>query len=151
MKICFFSGDITRSGGTERVALNIANELASQNRDYEIHILSLEHGHTQPFFKMNEKIKSSYIFEKKTKNPILRFFKTVKGIREYLVKNNIDFLIDIDTILSVFSIPAIIATDVKHVAWEHFTINQNLGVRYRDWGRKLATKFSDAINSILRC
>ena len=27
-KICFFSGDITRSGGTERVSAQIANELA---------------------------------------------------------------------------------------------------------------------------
>ena len=26
-KICFFSGDITRSGGTERVGTVIANEL----------------------------------------------------------------------------------------------------------------------------
>ena len=27
MKVCFFSGDITRSGGTERVSTVIANEL----------------------------------------------------------------------------------------------------------------------------
>ena len=31
--ICFFSGDITRSGGTERVGSVVANELAKTNSD----------------------------------------------------------------------------------------------------------------------
>ena len=34
-KICFFSGDITRSGGTERVSVLIANELVKQ-KEYDI-------------------------------------------------------------------------------------------------------------------
>ena len=34
-KICFFSGDITRSGGTERVSVQLANELAKE-KEYEI-------------------------------------------------------------------------------------------------------------------
>ena len=39
-KICFFSGDITRSGGTERVASQIANALVKEGT-YEICFLSL--------------------------------------------------------------------------------------------------------------
>ena len=39
-KICFFSGDITRNGGTERVSAMIANALAKQGF-YEILFLSL--------------------------------------------------------------------------------------------------------------
>ena len=34
-KICFFSGDITRSGGTERVSIQLANALAEE-KIYEI-------------------------------------------------------------------------------------------------------------------
>ena len=39
-KICFFSGDITRSGGTERVAIQLANALR-KDHTYEICFLSL--------------------------------------------------------------------------------------------------------------
>lgn len=145
MKICFFSGDITRSGGTERVALNIANELLSQRKGYEIHILSVEHAKDKSFFYISKDIKTSYILENNDINPIIKYLKIVQSVRNYMLEHNIDILIDIDTILSVFSIPALALTSTKHIAWEHFTINQNLGVRYRDWGRKLATKFSDAI------
>ena len=35
--ICFFSGDITNSGGTEKVASIIANEL-SKNKNYKTRI-----------------------------------------------------------------------------------------------------------------
>ena len=38
MKICFISGVISRSGGTERVGIMIANELA--RRGYDVSILS---------------------------------------------------------------------------------------------------------------
>ena len=34
-KICFFSGDITRSGGTERVSTVIANQLV-KNKKFNI-------------------------------------------------------------------------------------------------------------------
>ena len=39
-KICFFVGDITRSGGTERITSIIANNL-SNNKKYKIFILSI--------------------------------------------------------------------------------------------------------------
>ena len=34
-RFAFFSGDITRSGGTERVSVQLANELAKE-KEYEI-------------------------------------------------------------------------------------------------------------------
>ena len=40
MHIGFFSGDITRSGGTENVSIMIANELLART-DYEISFVSL--------------------------------------------------------------------------------------------------------------
>lgn len=40
-KICFFSGDITRSGGTERVSTVIANQLV-KNKKFNICFLSID-------------------------------------------------------------------------------------------------------------
>ena len=39
-KICFFSGDITRSGGTERVSVQLANALQKEH-SYDICFMSL--------------------------------------------------------------------------------------------------------------
>ena len=39
-KICFLSGDMSRSGGTERVLAIIANEFCKKEDLFEIHILS---------------------------------------------------------------------------------------------------------------
>ena len=57
MKVCFFSGDITRSGGTERAACMIANGLAAQ-KDYEVCVLSLveQAARKRPFFYLDSKI-----------------------------------------------------------------------------------------------
>ena len=49
MKICFFSSNISKTGGTERVSLLIANELVK--RGYEICFLSLFYGVTAKFDK----------------------------------------------------------------------------------------------------
>ena len=39
-KICFFSGDITRSGGTERVGTVIANELHKKGQVWNKELLA---------------------------------------------------------------------------------------------------------------
>lgn len=56
--ICFLSGDITRSGGTERVTLDIANSLVVKMNNYKIYILSLEQQSNSTFFKINPNIKT---------------------------------------------------------------------------------------------
>lgn len=45
----FFSGDITRSGGTENVSIMLANTL-SAGTDYTISFISLFEEHDSPFF-----------------------------------------------------------------------------------------------------
>ena len=54
-KICFFSGDITRSGGTERVAAMIANGLQQTGR-YEIVFLSLVEKNKDTFFSLDSAV-----------------------------------------------------------------------------------------------
>lgn len=47
--VCFFSGDITRGGGTERVSTMIANALAAQGK-YRVLFLSLTEQADRLFF-----------------------------------------------------------------------------------------------------
>ena len=54
-KICFFSGDITRSGGTERVTLLIIQKLKALEK-YDISILSIVEQKEKSFFEIPDEI-----------------------------------------------------------------------------------------------
>ena len=147
-KICFLEGDISRSGGTERVTINIANELSKIKNKYEIHILSICKKNKNDFFEISDDIITNIIFESSAFNAKKDYFKIMYGIRKYLKQNKIDILIDVDTILDMFSIPATRFINTKFISWEHFNFYENLGVKYRDWGRMLSARYADAIVTI---
>lgn len=143
INVCFFSGDITRSGGTERVSTVIANEL---QRDEELNIsfLSLWENHKEPFYNINQNIKRDVLFEKETTG-IYHFLGYIRRTRRFAKTNKIDILIDIDGILDMYSIPAVFGLKTKIVSWEQFNYYQNPYVNYRKRTRKLAAKYADAI------
>lgn len=144
-KICFLSGDMSRSGGTERVLAIIANELCKKEDLFEIHILSTVNENMTSFFPLDKRIKQSRILNDKALNFKKQYFKVVKGIRNYVKKNNIDVFIDVEVISSIFSIPATRFTKTKHIAWEHFNFYENNGSSLRALARKIDAKFSDYI------
>lgn len=140
-KVCFLIGSISHSGGTERVTTVIANEFA--NSGEQVHILSL-HGGEKPFFEQSSHIVNACLFEHKISMKT-HFFETISKIRKYLIKNQIDILIVVDSISCVFTVPACIGLDVKHICWEHFNLKVNLGSRFRNLGRWLAARWCDQI------
>lgn len=144
-KICFLSGDMSRSGGTERVLAIIANELCKKEDLFEIHILSTVNENMTSFFPLDKRIKQSRILNDKALNFKKQYFKVVKGIRNYVKKNNIDVFIDVEVISSIFSIPATRFTSTKHIAWEHFNFYENNGSSLRTLARKIDAKCSDYI------
>src|SRR5690606_5894407 len=46
--------------------------------------------------------------------------------------------------------PALFGLRVKHICWEHFNFNVNLGVKYRDVGRKWAAKYCDYVVTLTK-
>lgn len=142
--ICFLNGDMSRSGGTERVTSIIANELSKTNK-FNVHVLSTTNESNTSFFKLEENIKQDRILKDSNVNLKKQYFKVVKGIREYINKNDIDVLIDVDVISDLFSIPATRFTKTKLISWEHFHIYNNNGSKLRDIARKLSAKNSDYI------
>lgn len=142
MNICFFMGDISLSGGTERVASVIANELSKLNLN--IFILSLNLKNDKPFFDLNKSITTKKIFTS-SKSGKLKLPIAILKIRKYIIKNNIDIFISVESMLSLYSIPALIGLKVRNICWEHFNFNVNLGKRSRDFARKLAAYYADDI------
>src|SRR5690554_3581697 len=103
-KICFFSGDISRSGGTERVTALIANSLIEKG--FKIFIVSIVQKKEETFFEFNEKIQMNELLSISEKSKFKQLKITFR-LRKYLSDNNIDILIDVDTILDIYSIPAV--------------------------------------------
>ncbi|EJB8349320.1 glycosyltransferase family 4 protein [Vibrio cholerae] len=141
ISVCFFVGDINNSGGTERVSSVIANEL--QMRGYQVHVLSLQCG-DKPFFELAEGIKVSQIFTTVGRGMLrwpVAFFK----LRHYLKLHKIDVLVDVESMLVLYSLPALIGSEIRHICWEHFNYNVDLGKSSRRLARKLAARFADDV------
>ena len=142
-RICFFSGDITNSGGTERVATIIANNLLKY-KVFEVYILSLVEKKDTPFFVLDNQIVHEALYDSPIRG-ITHIFGIVNRTKKYIRKNNIDVLIDIDGILDMYSIPVKFLTGVKVISWEHFNYFQNPVVPYRKITRKMAARWADLI------
>lgn len=50
-----------------------------------------------------------------------------------------------DSICCIFTVPALWGLNIRHICWEHFNFNVNLGVKFRDIGRKWAARYCDYI------
>lgn len=142
-KICFFSGDITRSGGTERVAVQLANALL-EDGTYDICFVSLTEQQEKPFYPLKSEI-NRYRLGRKWINPGPGYLPVIGKLRRFLKEQQIDILVDIDIVLDVLSIPAARGLKTKVVSWEHFTADFELSVLYRKMILKYSVKRSDYV------
>lgn len=143
INICFYSGDITRSGGTERVSSIIANQLV-KNKKWNICFLSLWEKQEETFFPLDASIKRYTLYDGPVSGAkhLLGF---IKRTRKFVKKLGIDILIDIDGILDMYSIPALKFSKTKLISWEQFNFYQNPDGNYRKITRKMAARNAAAI------
>lgn len=139
--ICFLSGDITRSGGTEKVACQIMNGLIEK---FNISVISLTESNQDVFYPLAQEIKHIALF-KQNPDGIKQYISIVYRIRQYLQQNNVDILVDVDTILDMFSIPATRFIKTKVISWEHFNFYESMENKLRVPIRKYLTRFSDCV------
>ena len=142
-KICFFSGDITRSGGTERVAVQLANALQADEA-YDICIISLTEQQKEPFYPLHPGI-NRYKLGEKWINPGPGYLPLIGKLRKFLKDKQIDIIVDIDIVLDVLAIPAAGRLKTKVVSWEHFNCEFEQQVLYRKLISKLTVHFADYI------
>lgn len=142
-KICFFSGDITRSGGTERVAVQLANALRAEDT-YDICIISLTEQQKEPFYPLHPDIQRFWL-SKKWLNPGPEYLPMIGKLRKFLKEKQIDIIIDIDIVLDVLAIPATRWLKTKVVSWEHFNCEFEQQILYRKLISRLTVRFADYI------
>ncbi|MCI6998511.1 MAG: glycosyltransferase family 4 protein [Eubacterium sp.] len=142
-KICFFSGDITRSGGTEHVAVRLANSLR-EDPAYDICVISLTEQQKELFYPLHPEI-ARYRLGEKWINPGAGYLPLIGKLRKLLKDLQIDIIIDIDIVLDVLAIPATRGMKTRVVSWEHFTADFELSVLYRKMILKYSIKRSDYV------
>ena len=135
MNICFFEGDMSRGGGTERLTGVTANCL-SQNKDFNIFVLSLSFSAGKLYFQLNENV-SHYVLCESSCSKIL----TISKLYRFIKSRKIDLLVNVDVMLGVFSLP--LKCFVKIISWDIFSISNNMGVSWSRYMRKACLYFSD--------
>lgn len=141
--ICFFSGDITRGGGTERVAVTVANGLVGQGR-YRILVLSLTEQSRELFFPLQDHVEH-FALGDRWLNPGPGYLRVIPKLRRFLKEREIDVIVDIDIVLDVLSLPASAGLRTKVVSWEHFNCEYEMSSLYRRWILKYSVKRTDYV------
>lgn len=145
-KVCFLIGNMNLTGGTERVTSLIANGLA--RKGHQISILSLSEG-KHSFFEINKEITLHSLFDHQVSMK-KNFIGCCYKVRQFVKQHDIDTIIVVDSILCMFTVPALIGLKVQHICWEHFNFNVDLGVSFRRLGRKWAAKYCDYVVTLTR-
>ncbi|MBF0784791.1 glycosyltransferase family 4 protein [Muribacter muris] len=140
-KVCFFGGNLNNSGGTERVSTSIANGLVEQG--YDVIMLNLYEG-LEPFFELHSNIQNYQLYSGKISGA-KHYISTIRKLRTFIKHHGIETLIVVESMLSLFSLPSIIGLQVKHITWEHFNYNVDLGKKARRFSRHLSRLLSDNI------
>ena len=148
--ICFFSGDITNGGGTERVASIIMTELVRRfGGEYRVSVVSLAHKRAEPFFELDNGVSRFTLYEKPVRGAT-HILGICRRLSRLVKRETIDVLVDIDGILDMYSLPVKLCRGVRVVSWEHYNFYQNPIVPYRKLTRRLAARFADAIVTLTK-
>ena len=139
MRICFLEGDMSRSGGTERMTAWLANKLC---KTHQVSILSLRQEKGQVFFPLDASVDYRLLPNFPGK---LGIFKQIRWIHRYIKDNKIDRVINVDTGIGFYGILAAKGTGAKTVTWEHGNFYNNWGSRMFPYFRRYAARRSYAM------
>lgn len=144
-RIAFLVGDIGRGGGTERVTCDIANLLSA--RGFQVSIISMTAGLCSTF-RLADDIKL-YTLKCENLSSTFGVNATRRRLRAMAEHLKIGWMIDVDPILSYYSIPALDSLNIQIISWEHFNFFANPGDLVQKWrrlkGRLLASRRARAL------
>ncbi|WP_116472417.1 glycosyltransferase family 4 protein [Zobellella maritima] len=141
MKIVFLGGNFNNSGGTERVASVIANELSRSG--HEVVLASMVEGNT-PFFPLESKVSIVSVLNGAGRI-LYRVPSLIRGIRRLLIEEKADVLIVVESMSVLYTAPATVGLPIKHICWEHFNYNIDLGQKGRRLARHMAAWLCDVV------
>ena len=139
MRICFLEGDMSRSGGTERMTAWLANQLCAE---HQVCILSLRLADGEVFFPLDAAVTHRVLPAFSGKSGI---GKQIRWIHQYIKENRIDRVINVDMGMGFYGILAAKGTNAKTISWEHGNFFNNWDSRLFPYLRRYAARHSDAV------
>ena len=140
-KICLLVYDISLFGGAERVAVNLANELANY---YDVHLISCFYENKIPAFKINENVTIDIVSED-TKSMTVHCLSMAFELAKIYKNNDISLVLNITAGVNSISYVAARNTGVKVIYCEHSNlVNKTYGKKheFRQW---IGAKTSDLV------
>ena len=139
MRICILEGDMSRTGGTERMAAWLANTLCPA---HSVHMLSLRLSKGSVFYPLLDGVAHETVPAFPGK---LGIYKQIRWIRSYIKEHSIDRVINVDMGMGFYGILAAKGTKARVITWEHGNYYNNWGSRLFPHMRRYAAKKSDAV------
>lgn len=135
--LCFMTGTLNALAGAERMTAVIANALAQ--RGHAVRILSL--WDAECCYELHRAVRHDTLY---VERPSFRthYLGTVTRLRRYLLQHRVDTLVEVDTMLTLFTAPACAGLGIRRVSWEHCNFDEDLGRYARRWARRLAARTS---------
>jgi len=140
-KIVFLINKLSETGGSERVATVLANQLVKVG--YEVSFISWI-GPKESFFDLDKSISIYSLYD----NPIniyKNYFSSLIKYRRLLKTICPDKVIDVCTAMSLLSVPATLFTSSQLITWEHFNTSVNWNFLTARLSRFLAAQFSHKV------
>lgn len=137
MTVVLLSGDITRPGGTERMALSLAG-MFYQELGYHTAVLSLSGAGKEPFYPIEKGI--SLFFA-----PVGGVAKKILWLRRMLSRLDADVLIGVDIGTALYTLPGAFLKKTRVISWEHGNFYNDWGSKWIPFFRRAARYFGDAL------
>lgn len=148
-KVGFLIGNMSHSGGTERVLQQVANGLTV--RGFQVVVISVWGG-DKLTFPLDGRVRFRRLGSEYPRG-LFGHLKAVRGLRKVLREEALPVLVDVDLILTLYSLPASIGMgEMKRVAWEHFNFYYHFRRNncLRALARRLAARFSHVVLVLTR-
>lgn len=147
MKVLFFLTNLSNRGGTERSCFLVCNELAKTG--YDVHLFCLSGDVDNLAFPLDKAVHIHLLnINARGIKLLLTLPSIVFKLKKYIQENGIGFLISVEVMACLFTLPLLLVTDrkkLKFIVWEHFNFTVDLGLKLRKTFRKIAARNADAI------
>lgn len=145
MKLLYITNAINGSGGLERV-LSVKASYLAEKLGYEVHILTLNNGHTAAFYGFSNRI--SFHDIPVGGNPVSYARSYFSGIKDTVIDVNPDIIIVCDDGLKAFFLPTLLGKSIPIIYERHVSKNIEIGKGFGIWKLifvKMKMKLMDAL------
>jgi len=138
-KIGFLVYDVSLTGGAERVALNMAEEMSKQ---YEVHLISL---FDEKKFSKDDKPYAVHTLSETTFSITTHIFTLQKRLKAVLKNNEIDILFVITAGVVTVAVMAARGLKIRTVYCEHSNLENKTYGKKHEFRQYIGAKYCDAV------